>query len=611
MKTTEEGYLLLFSALDKITDPSKRAAFVKAAGIGQESLRFLADGSLDLKATIEEVKKLQGYLGPKAYEDAAAYGDAMDNLGLSWRGLRDKLTAAALPAIVPMLEDLNKFFANNSEAIASGFREIAVEVSNGVRSMASWFGSLKSDDWKGFWNDLKGIASAISNVASTVNQVVQAMGGWKVLIGSLIALKVANWIKGLAGNLTDLLPGMGGTPGPADKKGAPWWAPGVQAWMYDQGKTWMMNRLDALPRPNGPGAVADPGSFDPWEDLKKIIGTWTRDTVQNKTADLISERTGQIAEAQSQLSDANSIIADMQRSGNDKKYPGAFERALQMRDSIQARIADLRAGLELLKRDGADVGRKMGEEAGKSFIDSIRSFFQKSSYSEGGVSNGGIVNASLRIGGGRAAGRAQAMAGRGHGVAPNFGSAKSMLDLIGTAEGTDKGRGYNETLAYGAYTGGDRNLVGMTLDEIDALQTQMLRHPGNRFNSSALGRYQFTRTRLRDLRKRYGIPGSARYDQNLQDQLAKLSLSERGGTLGAIRNEWEGLRNVPDDILRDAMRRDRQRKEKRQRDKVEGAASVDVRFHGTPAGTKVGAKATGLFREVRLDTGRSMKPATA
>ena len=42
---------------------------------------------------------------------------------------------------------------------------------------------------------------------------------------------------------------------------------------------------------------------------------------------------------------------------------------------------------------------------------------------------------------------------------------RPLLDLIGKSEGTDKGRGYNETLAYGAYTGGDVELVAMTLNK--------------------------------------------------------------------------------------------------------------------------------------------------
>lgn len=61
---------------------------------------------------------------------------------------------------------------------------------------------------------------------------------------------------------------------------------------------------------------------------------------------------------------------------------------------------------------------------------------------------------------------------------------RPMLDLIGFAEGTDRKRGYNETLAYGAFTGGDVDIVSMTLQEVDALQTRMLKHPVNSFNSS-------------------------------------------------------------------------------------------------------------------------------
>lgn len=57
---------------------------------------------------------------------------------------------------------------------------------------------------------------------------------------------------------------------------------------------------------------------------------------------------------------------------------------------------------------------------------------------------------------------------------------RPLFDLIGLTEGTDKrrvggpARGYNETLDYGRLTGGDVDLVSMTLTQIDALQTRML-----------------------------------------------------------------------------------------------------------------------------------------
>lgn len=105
---------------------------------------------------------------------------------------------------------------------------------------------------------------------------------------------------------------------------------------------------------------------------------------------------------------------------------------------------------------------------------------------------------------------------------------RPMLDLIGFAEGTDRKRGYNETLAYGAFTGGDVDIVSMTLQEVDALQTRMLKHPVNSFNSSALGRYQIVRTTLRTIRKTLKLPATALFDADMQDRCACYLLGLRG-----------------------------------------------------------------------------------
>jgi muramidase (phage lysozyme) len=105
---------------------------------------------------------------------------------------------------------------------------------------------------------------------------------------------------------------------------------------------------------------------------------------------------------------------------------------------------------------------------------------------------------------------------------------RPTLDLIGKSEGTDKGRGYNETLGYGAYTGGAVNLVGMTLDQIDKLQTKMLQHPKNKLRSSAVGRYQIIRTTLRSIREQLGLTGGELYDAEMQDRLGCYLLGQRG-----------------------------------------------------------------------------------
>lgn len=135
----------------------------------------------------------------------------------------------------------------------------------------------------------------------------------------------------------------------------------------------------------------------------------------------------------------------------------------------------------------------------------------------------------------------------GNGMSPG----NSWIDLIGRAEGTARGRGYNETLGYGAFTGGPRNLTGMTLDEIDALQKQMLAHPANTFNSSAVGLGQITRRTMRGLRTEMGLDGSELFDKDMQDQMILRLAQRRGPDVAGLRNEWEGLRNVdPAEILK-------------------------------------------------------------
>lgn len=105
---------------------------------------------------------------------------------------------------------------------------------------------------------------------------------------------------------------------------------------------------------------------------------------------------------------------------------------------------------------------------------------------------------------------------------------RPLLDLIGYTEGTDEKRGYNETLAYGKFTGGDVDLVSMTLAQIDALQTKMLKHPLNTWNSSAIGRYQIVRTTLRTIKETLKLSDSLKFDRDMQDRCGCYLLGVRG-----------------------------------------------------------------------------------
>lgn len=105
---------------------------------------------------------------------------------------------------------------------------------------------------------------------------------------------------------------------------------------------------------------------------------------------------------------------------------------------------------------------------------------------------------------------------------------RQLMDLIGRSEGTDRGRGYDETLGYGAYTGGAVDLQGKTIAEVRQLQREMLRHPANRWNSSAVGRYQIVGTTLQSAIEAGVVKPEDRFDAATQDRLAMWLMERRG-----------------------------------------------------------------------------------
>ncbi|PZU87180.1 MAG: hypothetical protein DI528_08195 [Shinella sp.] len=146
------------------------------------------------------------------------------------------------------------------------------------------------------------------------------------------------------------------------------------------------------------------------------------------------------------------------------------------------------------------------------------------------------------------------LANRARSVA-RFGKHDNILDLIASVE---SGGDYNATLDHGRWTGGAQNLTGMTLNQVRALQRQMLADPANRAmygdgkGSSALGRYQITGRTLDGLIKELGLSGDRLFDEKTQDELARALLRRRGNDPAGLRNEWEGLRRVDDSTIRNA-----------------------------------------------------------
>ena len=123
---------------------------------------------------------------------------------------------------------------------------------------------------------------------------------------------------------------------------------------------------------------------------------------------------------------------------------------------------------------------------------------------------------------------------------------KGILDLIGRTEGTDRGRGYNETLGYGKFTGGPVELVTMKISEVLDLQKRMLAHPENTFNSSAVGRYQITRKTLLDIMPELGLKGDTIFSKEVQDKIALTLANRTGGNIEKLGNTWTSFQQIQD-----------------------------------------------------------------
>ncbi|AGT09314.1 hypothetical protein [Paracoccus aminophilus] len=132
---------------------------------------------------------------------------------------------------------------------------------------------------------------------------------------------------------------------------------------------------------------------------------------------------------------------------------------------------------------------------------------------------------------------------------------KGILELIKRRE---SGGDYNVTLDHGKYTGGSVNLVNMTLREVLALQKQMLSHPENTKNSSAVGAYQIVGSTLGGkgldgsggLIKTLNLSLDTLFTAELQDRLAQQLLREiKPGDVDHLGRVWTSTQGVNRSVI--------------------------------------------------------------
>lgn len=324
------------------------------------------------------------------------------------------------------------------------------------------------------------------------------------------------------------------------------------------------------------------------EAAQKQIGAGIDDEDRrvNKLFSTYTERTRELTRLTEDRALAERELRKAQAEGNlervnqAKQVISGIDEEIEKLTDVKGRLEDLAAGSELAARgfeqvvfdpedEGLNAAKDLAEQIRKAVLnvgDLNESDLARLENELAGIEDRlkGVIEAANGAGGAMSVaaqnGYAQYVSTRSHSErvtnARNEAEASKsgILDLIGYAEGTDKGRGYNETLDYGRYTGGNVDLINMTLNEVLALQKSMLAHPDNPHNSSAVGRYQIVSKTLRGLISELGLSGNELFDPQMQDRLGmQLVRRRRGQGVEGYRNEWEGLRRVSDGSISQAL----------------------------------------------------------
>lgn len=220
--------------------------------------------------------------------------------------------------------------------------------------------------------------------------------------------------------------------------------------------------------------------------------------------------------------------------------------------SIWERVKDLfSGGIDVpirLKPEGASFGGREGASVQKTSLSGDETFAGRrfAAPESGGLGRSGVGGAA-----GARTGRSRTAALPGPSVSSegSTGRPSSMLDLIARAEGT-AGRGdYNTVLGYGRYGRPSKPLTDMTLDEVYRFGRGVRARHGA---SSAVGRYQIVGRTMKGLSRELGLDmNTTRYTPEIQDRMAAHLLRRRGRSVSGLRNEWEGLRRVPERTILD------------------------------------------------------------
>ncbi|BCQ23160.1 hypothetical protein NK8_12850 [Caballeronia sp. NK8] len=162
-----------------------------AQAFGVESLLpMLMKGPEYIRKMVDEAQKIGFVMGPEQIKNAEEYAKNISAMDLAVDGLKNSVGNALIPVLQPLIVELSGWVSQNRELIAT-------RVSDFVRDLSNY---LRGIDWKA-------ITGGVEKFVQNANDAAQAVGGWKVVLIGLAAIKLTGVIAdvvALAAGITKL-----------------------------------------------------------------------------------------------------------------------------------------------------------------------------------------------------------------------------------------------------------------------------------------------------------------------------------------------------------------------------------------------------------------------
>ncbi|MFP3186888.1 MAG: hypothetical protein RXR52_27790 [Paraburkholderia sp.] len=153
-------------------------------------LPLLRKGPQAIDGYLQKVRELGGEMSGPAIAAATEFQYHMLMMQTAIDGLKNSISAALMPVLQPLIDQLTQWISKNRELIASKIAEYAQKI-------ADW---VKTIDFKKVWDDITGTVKGVLSF-------VDAIGGWKVALAGILAVMGAPLLTAIAtlgGALVDL-----------------------------------------------------------------------------------------------------------------------------------------------------------------------------------------------------------------------------------------------------------------------------------------------------------------------------------------------------------------------------------------------------------------------